>query len=75
MRQYVRIDDFIEMHRHPETGKRMIGRDGLYAAIRSGHCPHVRVGRRILVPTDALDIMSQRSGAGAASGPLTSDAA
>ncbi len=32
-----------------------LGRAITYAAIRRGDLPHVRIGNRILVPTDALD--------------------
>ncbi len=35
----------------------VIGRTLLYEAIRRGEVPHVRVGRRILLPRDALDRM------------------
>lgn len=59
MRTYIPIAKFLEQHRDPATGKRTIGRDGLYAAVREGRCPHVVIGRRILVPSDALDIMAQ----------------
>lgn len=78
MRDWIRIDDFLEQHRHPETGRRTIGRDALYGAIRAGRCPHVTLGRRILVPSDALDIMARGTGVGAASvgaQPFPADAA
>lgn len=57
---YVPIPTFRQQHRDPYTGKYLVGRDAIYAAIRDGRCPHVKVGRRILIPSDALDIMAGR---------------
>lgn len=34
-----------------------IGRDAAYAAARSGELPAIRIGRRLLVPVDALEAM------------------
>lgn len=45
----------------PETFLRenrgVVGRTLFYDAIRRGEVPHVRIGRRILVPVDCLDRM------------------
>ena len=34
-----------------------VSKNSLYTAINSGQVPHIRIGRRILVPADALDQM------------------
>ncbi len=39
-----------------------IHRGGAYEGVRRGTIPHVRIGRRILIPTDALDRMLVRTG-------------
>ena len=36
-----------------------IGRDSAYAAARKGEIPTIRIGRRLLVPIDALERMLQ----------------
>ncbi len=38
-----------------------IHRGGAYEAVRRGIIPHVRIGRRIVIPADALDRMFGRS--------------
>jgi len=39
-----------------ETAKRLgIGRNSAYEATKRGDIPSIRIGRRILVPTKALD--------------------
>ena len=38
-----------------------IHRGGAYEGVRRGIIPHVRIGRRILIPTDALDRMLGRA--------------
>ena len=40
-----------------------LGRSGAYEAIRRGEVPHVKVGRRIAVPRDALDRLLDTGGA------------
>jgi excisionase family DNA binding protein len=41
-----------------ETAKRLgIGRNQAYEAIHRGEIPHIRIGRRLLVPEAALDRM------------------
>ncbi len=67
-REYVPVDRFLEANRDPVTGRRRIGRDALYAGIHAGRVPHVRLGRRILVPSDLLDQLVTRPGDDA--GPL-----
>lgn len=59
-REYVPVDQFLEANRDPVTGRRRIGRDALYLGIRSGQLPHVRIGRRLLVPSDLLDQIASR---------------
>lgn len=47
---------------NPEQAFRVlgIGRSGGYAAIRRGEIPSIRIGRRILIPTIALeDLLAQ----------------
>ena len=33
------------------------GRTALYEALRRGELPHIRIGRKILIPEDAFDLM------------------
>ena len=54
------------------ANQRAIGRTLLYDAIRRGDVPHLRLGRRILIPADALDRLvesqaARRAGEGHAS--------
>lgn len=60
-REYIPVDRFLEANRDPITGRRRIGRDALYAGIHAGRVPDVRLGRRILVPSDLLDLLVTRS--------------
>ncbi len=46
-----------------------IGRGLVYDGVRRGLIPHVRLGRRILIPADALDRMLTAGTAGADDGP------
>ena len=39
------------IHHHPEAGSRTF----VYEAIARGELPSIRVGRKILIPDDALD--------------------
>ena len=48
---YLAVDEFLRRH------KGLIGRTLFYEAVQRSEIPHVRVGRRILVPEDALDRM------------------
>lgn len=43
--------------RKPEEAAPMlgIGRNGVYALIRSGELRHIKVGRKILIPLNAID--------------------
>ena len=36
-----------------------VSKNSMYAAIREGQIPHVRIGKRILIPDDALDQMAR----------------
>ena len=49
-----------------EAAKRLgIGRNQAYAAAKAGELPTIHIGRRILVPTAALDRLLQTKGADA----------
>ncbi len=62
----------VARHPHPEQRRTLtveefaklagIHRGGAYEGVRRGTIPHVRIGRRILIPTDALDRMLVRTG-------------
>ena len=46
-----------------ETAKRLgIGRNTAYEAVKRAEIPSVRIGRRILVPSKALDKLLESSG-------------
>lgn len=59
MREFLSVDEFVERHRDPVTGQQRIGRDQVYRAIKAGQFPAVRIGRRLLVPSDALEQLTQ----------------
>jgi excisionase family DNA binding protein len=47
----------------PETAKALgIGRSAAYEAARNGEIPTVKIGKRILVPTVALERMLDEAG-------------
>ena len=47
----------------PETAKLLgIGRGPAYEAIRRGEIPHIRIGKRILIPLAALERMLMDAG-------------
>lgn len=75
VRSYIPARDFLEAHRDPVSGRRLISREALYLGVKQGRIPHVRLGRRILVPSDLLDQLVTKPDAGSAIGPLTSDVA
>ncbi len=73
VRSYIPAHEFLEAHRDPATGRRLVSREALYLGVKQGRIPHVRLGRRILVPSDLLDqLVTKPASAG---DPLTSDAA
>lgn len=37
-----------------------LGRTPIYDALRRGEVPHVRIGRKILIPENALELMLSR---------------
>ncbi|MFL6448518.1 MAG: helix-turn-helix domain-containing protein [Bryobacteraceae bacterium] len=39
---------------HSSFGKKKISRAGFYSAIKRGEVPHVRLGKRILIPKQAF---------------------
>jgi excisionase family DNA binding protein len=46
----------------PEAGKQLgIGRSAAYEAAKRGEIPTVKIGRRMLVPRDAVDHMLSRA--------------
>jgi len=46
----------------PEAGEQLgLGRNAAYEAAKRGEIPVVRIGRRMLVPRDAIDRMLQRA--------------
>ena len=53
--RYLSVDEFVEQNRR--EGRTVLGRTATYDALRRGELPHVRIGRKILVPDDALDRM------------------
>ena len=48
-REWLTVGEFYERYK----GK--IGRNTIYERIRDKTIPHINVGRRILIPSDALD--------------------
>lgn len=44
-----------------ERGELPLGRTALYEAIRRGDIPHVRVGRKLLLPADVGDRLLARA--------------
>lgn len=41
----------------------LIGRNAFYEGVRRGEIPHIKLGRKILVPSDALDrLLAKRTG-------------
>ena len=53
-RHFISVKEFIDS----VDGR--LGKGSVYAAIAAGTIPSVRIGRRILVPTDALDQILER---------------
>ncbi len=47
--RYLAVEDFRRQHG--------LGRARVYRALERGELPHVRVGRKILIPANALDLM------------------
>ena len=53
--EWLTVEEFRQMSR--------LGRNTVYNAIRANHIPHVRVGRRILIPADSLErLMKEANG-------------
>ena len=55
--RYVTVSQFLDIN-----GK-VVGRTALYDAIRRNAIPHARIGRRIILPVDALDRLVTRQAA------------
>ena len=55
--QWVPSKEWLDIH------KGVIGRSTFYEGIARNEIPHIRVGRKILVRADALDLMYERRGA------------
>jgi excisionase family DNA binding protein len=46
----------------PEAGRQLgLSRNGAYEAVKRGEIPVVRIGKRILVPADAIDRLLARA--------------
>jgi excisionase family DNA binding protein len=54
-REWLTVAKFKE--RNPALGKNLI-----YDAVREGRLPSIRIGGKILIPSDALDQLLERSG-------------
>ncbi len=51
----------------PEAGAQLgLGRNSAYEAVKRGEIPTVRIGRRLLVPRNAVDQILARAGNGSA---------
>ena len=50
--------EFLERH------KGVIGKSKFYDGIAEGTIPHLRIGSKILVPANALDMMLEQAGTG-----------
>lgn len=59
-RQWVPATEFLEAHRDPKTGRRLMSREAFYLGVKQGRLPHIHSGRRILVPTDLFDQIASR---------------
>ena len=57
-REWLTVDKFYQLN------KGRLGRNTIYEGIRDGSIPSIRVGRRILIPSDALDQMLDRASQG-----------
>jgi excisionase family DNA binding protein len=55
--KWTTVPKFLEQHRG------LVGKTTLHEWIKQGRVPHVRVGRKILLPIDALDRMIVEVGA------------
>lgn len=51
MREWLTVKKFLAAH------EGILGRTALYERIRDGTLPSIRLGRRILLPADALDTL------------------
>ena len=49
MAKWLTVNEFLEL----QQGR--IGRSSLYERIRTSEIAHIRVGKKILIPADALD--------------------
>ena len=47
--RWLSVNEFLKVH------PKVLGRNTIYERIRDGTFPHVRLGRRLLIPEDALD--------------------
>jgi len=54
-REWLTVNQFYKRHK----GK--LGRNTIYDRVRDGSMPSIRVGNRILIPSDALDQMLDRA--------------
>jgi excisionase family DNA binding protein len=47
---------------HARLGNKVISRASFYAAINRGEVPHIRLGKRILIPRHAFEAWLERAG-------------
>ena len=52
--EYELAQEWLKRHR------KIIGNHSFYKGIEDGSIPHIKLGRKILVRTDALEIMARR---------------
>ncbi len=56
--------DWLSVDQFYKRNKGKLGRNTIYDRVKDGSIPSVRVGRRILIPSDALDQMLDRASQG-----------
>jgi excisionase family DNA binding protein len=54
--RWTTVPKFLERH------KELVSKNTLHSWIKDGAVPHIRIGRKILVREDALDLMLQGAG-------------
>jgi excisionase family DNA binding protein len=59
---YLTVEAFIAKNR--QEGRPLVGRTATYDALRRGELPHIRLGRKILIPEDAFDRMLEAANPG-----------
>jgi excisionase family DNA binding protein len=62
-REWLTVAEFLKRHKD-EAGKNRIGRNSIYSRIADKTIPSIRLGKRILLPSDALDQLLAKEAAG-----------